>query len=355
MTLARLHGQHFRCFASFEFCPDPRLNLISGANGAGKTSLLEAIYVLGRGRSFRTADPCALRREGSRGFALAGRVELSSRQVLVRIETDGSSTAVRIGDHEASGLAELAELLPVQIMEPGAHKLIEEGPARRRRFLDWGVFHVEPRFLDAWRRYQRALRQRNAGLKQNASDASLAGFEAALCEAGEEIGRMRARYVDRLRPLLAAAAQSLLGTTVDCHYVTGWASGRSLAEVLNEGRAMDRRQQATRAGPQRADLHIQLAGKAARERVSRGEQKLLAASLILAQIDVFSVLAQSPGVLLVDDPAAELDRDRLGRLLRALLARKAQVFLTALPEGVPELPDTARVFHVEQGRVAKML
>lgn len=355
MTLARVHGRDFRCFTSFEFSPDPHLNVIVGGNGAGKTSLLEAIFVLGRGRSFRTGDLSRLRREGSRGFAIAGRISHASRQVGVRVETDASSTILRIGDREAAGLAELAQLLPVQIIEPGAHRLIEGGPARRRRFLDWGVFHVEPRFLDTWRRYQRALRQRNAGLKAGANDASLIAFEATLAEAGEVVSGMRRRHVDRLRPRLAAAAQDLLGEVVDCQYTAGWTAGRSLADALEEARSLDRRQQATRVGPQRADLQVRLAGKAARERVSRGEQKLLAASLLLAQMDVLASHERPPGVLLVDDPAAELDRDRLERLSRALLARDAQVFMTALPAGIPQLQDTAQQFHVEQGKVTKLL
>ncbi|MGH8495480.1 MAG: DNA replication/repair protein RecF [Gammaproteobacteria bacterium] len=355
MTLERLHGRNFRCFASFELLPDPRLNVIVGLNGAGKTSLLEAIYIVGRGRSFRSGDPDTLRRSGSRAFALDAVIAKSPRRATVRIEAAAGGTEVRIDEREANGLAELAELLPVQVIEPGAHKLIEEGPARRRRFMDWGVFHVEPRFLETWRRYQRALRQRNAGLKQGATDAALAGFEMTLAECGEAVGRMRSRHVDRLRPFLTSAAAMLLGDAVDCHLSLGWSPGQPLAKALYEARSGDRRRQVTQVGPHRADLQIRLWGKAARDRVSRGEQKLLAASLILAQIDLLSSLDRSPGSLLIDDPAAELDRNRLERLLKAVLSRDAQVFITALPEGASHLPDAGRRFHVEQGKLAEML
>ncbi|HUO81305.1 MAG TPA: DNA replication/repair protein RecF [Gammaproteobacteria bacterium] len=355
MTLAHLAAENFRCFATLDFSPDPDRNLITGPNGAGKTSLLEAIFFLGRGRSFRAGEPATLRRDGSRQFTLVGQVARRSRRIPVGIRFEPGRTEVRIDGRDTASLAELASLLPVQVIEPGAHKLIEEGPARRRRFLDWGVFHVEPRFLDAWRRYQRALRQRNAGLKQGLTDAALRGFENALIEAGEIVGAFRARHVEGLRPLLDAASRQILTVPVECDYVHGWPAGKSLSDALEEGRSADRRSLTTRAGPHRADLHLRVQHRAARERVSRGEQKLLAASLILAQVDLLAALGHSPGVLLVDDPAAELDRTRLERFMEAVRERPAQLYVTALQADSAMLREGARVFHVEPGGRLEML
>ena len=355
MTLAHLAAENFRCFAHLEISPDPDRNLIIGPNGAGKTSLLEAIYFLGRGRSFRAGEPASLRREGSRQFTLAGQVVRRPRRIPVGIRFEPGRTEVRIDGRDTASLAELAELLPVQVIEPGAHKLVEEGPARRRRFLDWGAFHVEPRFLDAWRRYQRALRQRNAGLKRGLSDAALQGFETALVAAGETVGAFRARHVEGLKPLLESASRQVLEVSVECDYAPGWPAGKSLAEALEEGRSADRRNQSTKAGPHRADLHLRIQHRAARERVSRGEQKLLAASLILAQIDLLAARGRAPGVLLVDDPAAELDRNHLERFLEAVLGRPAQLYITALHADIPRLEQGARVFHVEQDGHVEML
>ncbi|CAN5267248.1 DNA replication/repair protein RecF [soil metagenome] len=355
MALTRLHARDFRCFDVVEVVPHARINLIIGTNGAGKTSLLEAIYLVGRGRSFRTSNLVALRRSGSGFFELGAQVEWGPHRSSVRIRGGNGGLDVQIEDREAKGLAGLAELLPVQVIEPGAHKLVEEGPARRRQFLDWGVFHVEPRLLDTWRRFQRALRQRNAGLREEASDRMLAGFESALAEAGESLHRMRVEHVDRLRPRLASAAQDLLNEPVACEYLAGWDPELSLEEALARSRIRDRRRKATLCGPQRGDLQLEIGGQPARERVSRGEQKLLSAAIILAQIDVLEALSLPTGVLLVDDPAAELDDGRLDRLVRALVARQTQLFVTALPDGVPVLPGDPRVFHVEQGRIAEML
>src|SRR5512135_3824927 len=163
MGLQRLDIRDFRCIESAGLDCDTRCNLVSGPNASGKTSLLEALYFLGRGRSFRTASNETLIRKGAGGFLLTARTVGaggSERTVGVRYTRDGFEA--RSAGQPVRSLAELATLLPVQAIDPEVHRLVEEGPQERRRYLDWGVFHVEPRFVDSWRRYQRALKQRNA-------------------------------------------------------------------------------------------------------------------------------------------------------------------------------------------------
>ena len=134
----------------------PHFTLISGPNASGKTSLLEAIYVLGRGRSFRTRRLEHLIRHGAERFVVFGEVDTADRRVPVGVEGSRSGMRAQIDGDKPSSLAELALLLPVQIIDPEVHHLIEEGPSRRRRFLDWGVFHVEPTSSAHWQRYQQA-------------------------------------------------------------------------------------------------------------------------------------------------------------------------------------------------------
>ena len=158
-SLDRLQVKDFRCLQDVDLEPSPALNLIIGANASGKTSLLEAIFVLGRGRSFRTARRARLVRDGASAFTVAGQITRDGQDA--RIGVRGARTdplEIRINGSAAGSAAELSEWLPVEAIDPEIHKLVEEGPERRRRYLDWGTFHVEHRFLDAWGRYRRALR-----------------------------------------------------------------------------------------------------------------------------------------------------------------------------------------------------
>src|SRR6202142_786046 len=165
MTLRRIQVSDFRCLRSAELDLDPEFTLISGPNASGKTSLLESIYVLGRGRSFRTRRIDNLIRTGCERFIIYGQVELPERRTGLGVEGSVQGIRAKLSGERVSSLAELAAVLPVQIIDPEVHRLIEEGPSRRRRFLDWGVFHVEHEFVHRWQQYQLVLKQRNAGLK----------------------------------------------------------------------------------------------------------------------------------------------------------------------------------------------
>jgi DNA replication and repair protein RecF len=165
MPLGWFRAEQFRCLAEVEFELDPRANLFIGPNASGKTSLLEAAFFLGRGRSFRSRRRDALIRHGQEAFLLAGRSEVGAVATPLGVRASRKDTEWRVGGAPADGIADLAEQFPAQVIDPDVHKLLEEGPGRRRRFLDWGVFHVEPAFLENWRRYHQALRQRNAALK----------------------------------------------------------------------------------------------------------------------------------------------------------------------------------------------
>src|SRR5271156_2642002 len=185
MSLRRLQVTDFRCLQSAAVDLDSRFTLISGANASGKTSLLEAIYVLGRGRSFRTRRLEHLIRRGSDRFVVFGEVESFDRRVSLGVEGSAAGVRARLSGAKVGSLAELALWLPVQIIDPEIHRLIEEGPSRRRRFLDWGVFHVEPRFVDDWQRFQQTLKQRNAALKSRQPRAVVSAWEGDLVRHGE--------------------------------------------------------------------------------------------------------------------------------------------------------------------------
>jgi DNA replication and repair protein RecF len=237
------------------------------------------------------------------------------------------------------------------VIDPEIHKLLEEGPGRRRRFLDWGVFHVEPGFLPLWRRYHQALRQRNAALKQDAGDEELLGWEHELAASGETLLRQRSHFLDRIRPSLASLGEALLDEPISLAHQPGWDADRSLLETLQTGRARDRRYRATQAGPHRGDIIVEVGGRAAKDWVSRGQQKLVAAALMLAQLSVQEEERPGRSALLLDDPAAELDGANLSRLMSLVQSMPAQLWVTSLRADLPGLPTRLRRFHVEHGNV----
>ncbi|PZN32710.1 MAG: DNA replication/repair protein RecF [Proteobacteria bacterium] len=349
-VLTTLEIENFRCIEAARLELDLQGTGILGANASGKTSLLEAIYFLGLGRSFRTTVREKLVREGAEYFRVVGRIRTQRGDVTAGIEYRDGTTRARLAGQDVAGMSEVAEALPIQIIDPGVHRLVEEGSARRRRLLDWGVFHVEHDFLGVWRRYQRGLKQRNAALRAGAEARLVGVWEQELVDCAGRLDEARRRYVERLRPYFEEVTRALLGAPANLGYQRGWAGDESLAEALERVRARDDKLRTTTVGPHRADLTFRLGSSLARDRVSRGQQKMLAAALILAQIQVRATLPGEPTCLLLDDPAAELDGENLGKLLGVIRQTPAQLVVTSVSEaGLRGIP-IGRVFHVEQGR-----
>jgi DNA replication and repair protein RecF len=330
---------------------DPRFSLISGPNASGKTSVLEALYVLGRGRSFRTPRLEYLIRQGTERFMVFGEAEGPNRRVPMGVEGGVQGVRARIAGAPAGSLAELAVLLPVQIIDPEVHRLIEEGPNRRRRFLDWGTFHVKQSFVADWQRFQQVLRQRNASLKARQPRALVSAWDPELVHYGELVSQARSDYLAMLIAPAQEAARALLGLEVQLVYRPGWAKDRSFAEALDQAWGLDLERGVTQVGPQRADLSVRLDGAAVKDRISRGQQKLLAAALLLAQLKLFPEAAVRP-TLLLDDPAAELDREHLAALIDLVAGQSLQLVVTTLHDELPGFGHPGRRFAVELGSVA---
>jgi DNA replication and repair protein RecF len=350
LALRRVRITDLRCLADVELTLDPSHNYIFGPNGAGKTSILEAVFLLGRGRSFRTRQIRRLVRHGRGGLAVFGEVEDGARTRRIGVAFAHGRLDKKIDGSPASGTAALVEILPVHAIDPSSHELIQGGPSERRRFLDWGVFHVEHGYLEDWRRYRRLLGQRNAALKKGAPTAELATWTAALAEAGESIDRSRTAYVTALGPELALRGRELLERPLALTLERGWKPDVPLADALGASESRDRVFGNTEVGPHRADLALSMDGHRVHEEASRGQQKLAAASLILAQATLFSRI-RGRSALLVDDPAAELDSAALERLLSALDTVGAQLIVTGLTPAHPAPRQGSGVFHVEHGVV----
>lgn len=354
MPLAALQLERFRCITAARLDFDARYNLVVGANASGKTSLLEAIYFLGRGRSFRTRRLERIIQQGESDFMAVGRVENGNVPVMLGLRGSRGATEIRVAGAAATSAAELAVHFPPQVIDPDVHKLLEEGPTRRRRFLDWGVFHVEPFFMDAWTRYHRALRQRTAALKvSGAGKGALDPWDQEMATAGEQLTALRDDYLAQLAPFLETIGTRLLGRSVVLAHHRGWSAEHSLPEALVASRERDLRYGISHVGPHRADIAIKVDGVAAKERVSRGQQKLLAAGLILAQVALQESYAPGRSALLLDDPAAELDVDNLGKLVDVVRTLPVQLFVTSLRQDLPGFGTPGAMFHVEQGKVER--
>jgi len=351
LALSRIHITTLRCLKDAELALDPALTYILGPNGAGKTSILEAVFLLGRGRSFRTRQLRRLVARGSSSFAVFGEIATKAQAHRVGVAWSQGRLEKRIDGEAALGTAALAALFPVHVLDPSSHELVQGTPSERRRFLDWGVFHVEHDYLAAWRRYRRLLGQRNAALKAAAGTAELGAWSVALAEAGESVHRLRGRYLSALTPAVEQVGAALLGQPLTLSYMTGWDTSEGLLETLERHVARDRQLGTTEAGPHRADIVVMLDARPARDEASRGQQKLAAAALVLAQTRVHAEQLGAPGTLLVDDPAAELDAGALGRLLNELDDTPAQLVITGLASVQLPVRTGFPVFHVERGGV----
>ncbi len=316
-ALRRLVLTQFRCFDRFTLEVAPGLTVIEGANARGKTALIEALWLLASGRSFRTARLDQLIRHGQAETTLYAEVG-GHRLGWGR---RGGETRLRLDGETVRTQAELSARFPAQLLTPESHRLLEEGPRGRRQYLDWGGFHQQPGFLGHWRAWRQALRQRNAALRQGLAPEMVRLWDGALVEAGEALDALRQDYVTRLEaPLRALLAELLpeLAEAVTLRYQRGWRQGLTLAEALEAGWEGDVRQQTTRSGPHRADLACLVDGHPAETVLSRGQQKLFVCALLLAQAQLYAEARGHSVIMLIDDLPAELDAERRARLLALL-------------------------------------
>jgi DNA replication and repair protein RecF len=340
-------------------------NYLYGANGAGKTAVLEAIHLLARGRSFRSHKVAPIISYAEQSLIVRGEIVLGDgqRHTLAMSKSRSGLTELRLNTEQQSRASALAKYMPVLTLLPDAAELVLGGPGERRGFLDWGLFHVEPQFLDLSRNYRRVLKQRNAWLKglvgENA-DLTVDNdpWRSQLLSLGQQINRTRADYLDRLRGYFGATLAQLspeLQVSLE-YYWGGLVSVEESEKKLGESWLRDVKFGMTHRGPHRCDLLFTLEGHQASDVVSRGQAKLIASAAILAQAELLYRHSNIKSLFLIDDFGAELDAEHWRHFLRTLLALECQVIASSTEpldidqdwvQGLVGL----QVFHVEQGKI----
>lgn len=359
MKFDSLRIQGLRCLRDVAVPLGEGIHAFVGANGAGKTSVLEAAFLLSHGRSFRSGMKEALLQRGQARLSVFAQLSHDEgRTARVGLGREGSRWEARI-DGTAAPLGQLVGECAVVCFEPGSHALIAGGAEERRRFLDWGVFHVEPAFLPTWRRYQRALKQRNTLLRAAApvGDGLFAPWEYEMAQAAAQIDAYRSAYLDALRPDLAASATAMLPELghVELRYRRGWPEEAELLDLLAASRGRDMARGHTSIGAHRADWSMGFEFAPLREHLSRGQEKLAALSCLLAQASLYATRRGEWPVICLDDLASELDLAHQAAVVQQLAAVGAQVLVTGteLPGALQGLPH--RLFHVEQGQISPLL
>lgn len=352
MPLTQIDVHHVRVIQQARVDAHPFLNVIAGANASGKSSFLEAIHLLGTGRSFRTMLINEVIQRGADALAVMGRQRRLGVEQVLGFRRGRASKEIRINGHPEPSVAALARALPVQVISPESHHHFFEDAKERRRLLNWGLFHMEPHFYEAWLRYQRLLRQRNSDLRRGA--ASFRAWEPELVQVGEAIHARQVAQITAWEPEFQRHCALLLGEgEARLGLVPGWPRSLSLAEAVRAATERDRERGYTGVGVHRSDLALVFRGEPLAKLGSHGQQKLALIALKLAQLTLFVRNEGGEPVLIVDDLAAELDENSRERVLHSLAAIPIQVFLSALTPALapPSASRGLRLFHVEHGQI----
>ncbi len=362
MRILRLDINGLRCISHARIEAVAGINVLVGANGAGKTTVLEAIHLLGFGRSFRSGPRDAVIQRGALESLVFAELEHGSGgRHRVGLRRGAGVWSARIDEKDAGTLIELLRMCPIVCFEPGSHALIAGAAEGRRGLLDWSLFHVEPDYLPLWRRHQRALKQRNAGLRHGWAGNLLQPWERELAECATKITAARQRMLDDwLVPVLHKSDAFLpeLGC-MHLQFAHGLGDRKidspdEIAEAYAETREADRERGHTRFGAHRADWSLSFPKAMKREYLSRGQEKLAAMVMVLGLAEHFRLRLGEWPVLLLDDLASELDLEHQARVLNWVVESGIQAWLTGTepPAALVQHAFACKMFHVEQGKVA---
>jgi DNA replication and repair protein RecF len=361
MRLCSVAIADFRNVCSVHIEPGDRFNLLYGLNGQGKTNLLEAIYLLGSPRSFRTSRLTELVGHGEKQAQIQGTVESGGIQNKLRLVIEAAGRKVEIDGKAVYKASELHGKLNAVVFSPDDTGMVRRGPETRRRYLDRAVYMGDIGYLHCWHSYQRILKQRNHLLKSS-DRTGLDIWTEKLAETGAEVIERRQRFVAVLDGKLQKYYATIAGTseTSRLSYQPDGVKSiereqirKELLELFKRQQRSDERYGTTTAGPHRDDLTFVLDDRPLKAFGSQGQQKSFVLALKMAEMDnLHDTFGEAP-LLLLDDMSSELDARRNHNLMEFLTTREIQVFITTT-ERSPALLSAAphcAVFHVEDGNL----
>ncbi|MDO4697240.1 MAG: DNA replication/repair protein RecF [Pasteurellaceae bacterium] len=358
MPLSRLLINNFRNLNAVDLDLSHGFNFLVGENGSGKTSVLEAIFYLGHGRSFKSHISNRIIHYDQPQFTLFGGIEEEKHQWSVGIQKSRQGdTVLKINGEDGKKISDLAHLLPMQVITPEGLSLLNGGPTYRRAFLDWGLFHQYAEFYQHWANLKRLLKQRNAALAQVRTYAELRPWDMELARLAQTVSQLRADYAEALRPEIEQTCQFFLPELeISVSFHQGWEKESDYAEILAKGFERDRAIGYTMVGPQKADFRFRANGLPVEDVLSRGQLKLLMCALRLAQGEYLMSQKQRQCLFLIDDFASELDPIKRALLAERLRQSQSQVFVTAITQDQLQQMQwqeqhNDRCFAVKQGHI----
>lgn len=359
MRLTQLQIRNFRNLENTQLTPVNGVNLIVGDNASGKTSLLEAIYYLSHVRSFRTQYVTDIILRNSPYLQLVANLETSDHHIIpLGIRRNRHKAEIRANKQPVNRVADITAQFPVLAIHPDSYILITGSPSQRRQYLDWGVFHVEQGFFNSWRRFKKALMQRNAALKSRQSTDICQLWNKEIAFTANYIDQLRQQYFEKLKPYLNQLIQQFfIDDAIEIEYKRGWSTDKELIDLLTDNISKDRLKGFTNYGPHRADIFIRVNAQSAQTCISRGQQKTLVALMRLAQAMQFTEATKKTCVLLYDDLAAELDTQHRKLILSVLSSMDIQLFITAIDVSQIDLSawKVKKKFHVEHGQLKDLI
>jgi len=356
MWLHEFQAQGLRCFKHIHATFSSGINVLYGDNGVGKTSILEGISVLSCGKSFRTSKLSHVINDQINELTLFGEVQTKDNSTLLGIQHKQGVTELRVDRQKVSKWSQLAKNLPILEIHPESYLLITGGPIERRKFLNWGMFHVEPSYGKLWLEYNRALKQRNHCLRhRHLNQAS--NWHQNIAELGNKIVNYLEEYTNNLKPYLNEITELFqLSGKFTMKYYPGWDQQSELYQLLNLELQQEEIGLSTMHGPHRGDLKLMLNNKLFSKSSSRGQQKVLAIALKIAQAKYLKQNSGKESIYLIDELPAELDQKRREIALNLLTQLNTQIIISAVSkDSVKYTNSDTKWFHVEQGCVTSMV
>lgn len=356
--IRELSLQNFRNLTNVKLMPGKGINFILGNNGAGKTSLLEAVVLLVNGKSFRSSriDSC-FQKNSKESLLRLKFADENMQEHFLALHRSGSAIRKKMDMIHSPGIQQSSRLLPITLYHPETSQLISGTPDSRRKFLDWYLFHVKHNYIKLWQDYQKLLKNRNALLRSGTRLLDLRYWNELLSEVGEQVTEARMQAMIHIHKLLEHMVDEYFSSIFETRFIfqKGWV-GDSLLDVLLSQQETDVEKKHTQSGSHRDDFSISVNALRGKDKVSRGQSKLLNFLLLLAVSKDIRNMENKKPVLLLDDLDSELDSENSEKIAGIIVDLGLQALITGTRKPTwQERINHLEMFHVEHGELKKML